>query len=160
MPGGLHMSPRHNAVPSYLGLESFFLELQERREEVERLREEMDNVKVATVCAEMSALYAKSNTLTTFAATSSARSVVFELGPARGALPGRAARGADQRLDGIASKRGRESQAKHWRHGRKSAVPIRRKAEGHSRAAGNVPHESEFPYPFPAIGQSLHLRRV
>ena len=50
MPGGLHMSPRHNAVGASLGLslglDSFFQELQERREEVERLREEMDHVKV------------------------------------------------------------------------------------------------------------------
>ncbi len=117
----------------------------------------MDNVKVPTV---RKYPRAKSNALTTFVATSSARSVVLELGPARGALPGRAARGADQRLDGIASKRGGESQAKHWRHGGKGAVPIRRKAEGHSRATGNVPHESEFPDPFPAIGQSKQLLRV
>ena len=51
MPGGLHMSPRHNAVATSLGLslglDSFFQELQERREEVERLREEMDHVKVS-----------------------------------------------------------------------------------------------------------------
>ena len=56
MPGGLHMSPRHaNAVATSLGLnfglESFFQELQERREENERLREEMEHVKVhATLC--------------------------------------------------------------------------------------------------------------
>lgn len=46
MPGGLHMSPRHIAVGTSSGLESFFQELQERREEVERLREEMEHVKV------------------------------------------------------------------------------------------------------------------
>ena len=50
MPGGLHMSPRHNVGGNNLGLsfglESFFQELQERREEVERLREEMEQVKV------------------------------------------------------------------------------------------------------------------
>ena len=50
MPGGLHMSPRHNAGSNNLGLsyglESFFQELQERREEVERLREEIEQVKV------------------------------------------------------------------------------------------------------------------
>lgn len=44
------MSPRHNVAGANLGLsmglESFFQELQERREEVERLREEMDQVKV------------------------------------------------------------------------------------------------------------------
>ena len=48
IPGGLHMSPRHNAVGTSLGLslDPFFQELQERREEVDRLREEMDHVKV------------------------------------------------------------------------------------------------------------------
>jgi hypothetical protein len=48
MAGGLHMSPRHNVVGTSLGLglESFFQELQERREEVDRLREEMEQVKV------------------------------------------------------------------------------------------------------------------
>lgn len=50
MPGGLHMSPRHNAVAASLGLslglDSFFQELQERREEVDRIREEMEHVKV------------------------------------------------------------------------------------------------------------------
>ena len=48
MAGGLHMSPRHNVVGTGLsmGLESFFQELQERREEVDRLREEMEQVKV------------------------------------------------------------------------------------------------------------------
>ncbi|XP_045028831.1 transmembrane and coiled-coil domains protein 2-like [Daphnia magna] len=50
MAGGLHMSPRHNVVGTNLGLsmglESFFQELQERREEVDRLREEMEQVKV------------------------------------------------------------------------------------------------------------------
>lgn len=44
------MSPRHNVVGTNLGLsmglESFFQELQERREEVDRLREEMEQVKV------------------------------------------------------------------------------------------------------------------
>lgn len=47
IPGGLHMSPRHNAVGTSLGLslDPFFQELQERREEVDRLREEMDHVK-------------------------------------------------------------------------------------------------------------------
>ena len=54
MAGGLHMSPRHNAVGTNLGLsmglESFFQELQERREEVDRLREEMEQVKVWYIC--------------------------------------------------------------------------------------------------------------
>ena len=42
------MSPRHNVVSTSLGLslETFFQELQERREEVDRLREEMEHVKV------------------------------------------------------------------------------------------------------------------
>ncbi|XP_046459269.1 transmembrane and coiled-coil domains protein 2-like isoform X2 [Daphnia pulex] len=48
MAGGLHMSPRHNVVGTSLGLsmglESFFQELQERREEVDRLREEMEQL--------------------------------------------------------------------------------------------------------------------
>jgi len=45
--GGLHMSPRHNVVGTSLGLslDPFFQELQERREEVDRLREEMEHVK-------------------------------------------------------------------------------------------------------------------
>ena len=48
IPGGLHMSPRHNVVGTSLGLglDSIFQELQERREEVDRLREEMEHVKV------------------------------------------------------------------------------------------------------------------
>ncbi len=46
IPGGLHMSPRHNTASAHSGLESFFQELQERREEVDRLREEMEHVKV------------------------------------------------------------------------------------------------------------------
>jgi len=47
IPGGLHMSPRHNVVGTSLGLslDPFFQELQERREEVDRLREEMEHVK-------------------------------------------------------------------------------------------------------------------
>lgn len=53
IPGGLHMSPRHNAAATNLGLslglESFFQELQERREEVDRLREEMEHLKVAPI---------------------------------------------------------------------------------------------------------------
>lgn len=57
MPGGLHMSPRHNAVGTSSGLESFFQELQERREEVERLREEMEHVKVSEVLDNSSGLH-------------------------------------------------------------------------------------------------------
>ncbi|XP_059351694.1 transmembrane and coiled-coil domain protein 3-like isoform X2 [Daphnia carinata] len=63
MAGGLHMSPRHNVVGASLGLsmglESFFQELQERREEVDRLREEMEQVKLnlqQEVCLVSSAL--------------------------------------------------------------------------------------------------------
>ena len=77
-------------------------------------------------------------------ATSSARGIVRERLFAGRTLPSRAFGGANQRLDGTAPEWSGESQAEHYRHGRKSSIPVRRKITRHPRPIRQLPYQSQY----------------